>query len=199
MHLTKNVKNILTITVLAAALYGASFLIMEKTLVPQNFTDARITSAKTAGELMAILGASQLNLSQISEFHKNSQFFKALELVRLELENGKQSLAKSQQLAAELNSLANFANGITPIKARNLAVEAIKLDLAIMGKLIQYNTSFNSLLEILQLKFSGAITADNSAEIQTQLENMNSLGKEINDLNELRSQKMAEFDKLTAK
>lgn len=198
MHLTKNVKNVLTLTVLAAALYAAGYFLVGATFVPQNFTDARANSAKTAGELMTILSASQANLSQISQYHQNNEFGKALELVKKELGNRKQSYDKAQLLTAQLNDMSNAANGITPVKARNLAVEAIKIEVSLMGGLITYNESFNSLLENLQLKFSGVVK-DNSAEIQKQIELMNSAGKEINGLNESFNQKMAEFDKLTAK
>lgn len=199
MRLTKNAKNVLTLTVLAIALYAAGSLLVEKTFVPQNFTEARATSAKTAGELMTILATSQENLGKISELHQKGQFPAALALVQSELENGKLSLAKSQQLAAELNDMSNTATAITPTKARNLAVEAMRSEVELMGELIIYNQSFNALLTNLQLKFSGAITTDNSAEIQKQIELMNLTGKEINGLNETFNQKMAEFDRLTSK
>lgn len=197
MRLTKNVKNVLTVTVLAILLYAAGYLLVGQTFIPQNFIDARASVAKTAGELMTIVAASQANLDQISQYHQSNNFPKALELVNQELVNGKSSFAKEQVLAAELNGMSNAATGITPIKARNLAEDAMRQELTLMGKLIEYNQSFNSLLENLQLKFSGAITKDNSAEIKTQIENMNSAGKEVNDLNDSFNQKMTEFDKLT--
>lgn len=199
MRLTKNAKNVLTITVLAAALYGASFLLVEKTFVPQNFTDARISTAKTANELMVILGASQENLAQISEYHQSNDFEKALELVKKELVNRKENSAKELQFTKELYSMASTASGVTPVKAKNLALEAVELEFSLIKGLITYNGSFNSLLESLQLKFSNAIKTDNSAEIQRQIELMNSAGKEINNLNEQFTQKMSEFDKLTGK
>lgn len=198
MRLTKNAKNVLTITVLAAALYGVSFLLVEKTFVPQNFTDARMSTAKSADELMVILGASQENLARISEFHQSNDYKNALDLVSKELVNRKESYAKAQQLTTELNNMSNTANGITPVKARNLALEAVKLEISLMSGLITYNESFNSLLENLRLKFEKIVT-DNSLEIQRQIELMNSAGKEINNLNEQFTQKMSEFDKLTAK
>lgn len=198
MRLTKNVKNILTITVLAVLLYAASYFIVGTTFVPQNFTEARANSAKTAGELMAILNVSQANLVQIAQYDKDYQFIKALDLVKQELENIRQSFEKSTTLATQLNDMSNAATGITPIKARNLAIDAMRQEVSLVGKLIIYNQSFGSLLENLQLKFSGSVKY-NSDDVQKQIEIMNSVGKEINELNELYNQKMTEFDKLTAK
>lgn len=199
MRLTKNAKNILTLTVLAILLYVAGYFLVGRTFVPQNFTEARAVSAKTAVELMTILSTSQMNLGKISELHSQGNFPAALALVKSELENGKQSFSKAQQLAAELSDMSNFAEGITPIKSRNIAMEAMKSEVQLMGELIVYNQSFNALMNNLQLKFSGVIKTDNSSEIQKQIELMNSTGKEINDLNELYNQKMAEFDRLTEK
>lgn len=196
MRLTKNVKNILTITVLAVLLYAANYFLVGKTFIPQNFIDAHASASKTAAELMTMFNDAQAKLDQISQYQQSNNFPKALELVNQELGDVHKSYEKSQTLLTELADMSNAANGITPIKARNLAVEAMNQEFKLMTKLIDYNKSFNSLLENLQLKVSVA-GINNSSEIKIQIENMNSAGKEINDLNALFNQKMDEFNKMT--
>jgi len=91
--------------------------------------------------------------------------------------------------------MTEATNRITPTKARNLATDAVRDEVALITHLIVYNDLLNSLLQILELTFSGVIP-QGSEEVQTLIKNMNQEVKEINALNDLFNQKMRELDNL---
>lgn len=177
------------------ALYLTGYFLLGKSFVPNEFIEARNRSALVAKEIVALTEISIQNLDKISLNERKSNFFRALVLVKEELENSKKSRVKAADLAKEIGVMTEAAGSITPTKARNLATDAVRDEVALITHLIVYNDLLNSLLQNLELIFSGDIS-HGSEEVQTLIKNMNQEVKEINKLNELFNQKMQEFDSL---
>ena len=196
MRLTKNQKNILTLLTIGLILYGAGYLLLSKVVLPQDFTDARIRAAKQAEELVLMLNESSKNLNLIAQSDRDFEFNKALSLTDEELLRAKQTKKKAGEINNELVTMLQSTPSISPVKARNLAMEAMSYEVSLLKKIIAYNDSLSALLQTLNYKFSGDIRYD-ADDVQKLIENMNDNAREINELNNLYNQRMKEFDEIT--
>ncbi|MDE2001404.1 MAG: hypothetical protein KGI60_02445 [Patescibacteria group bacterium] len=196
METSKNIKTLITLTILALIGVGTYYLVSEKVFIPTAFTEARVQNAKTAESLIAGLNASLDNLKLISQYDQKNDFADALKLTKTELSLAVGMHATSTQLANDLSAMATAAQGITPTKARDLAISAATDELSLIGKLIVYNDSLSGLFQTLTLKFSGSIPK-NADEVAKSIQAMNATAQDINALNDSFNAKMAEFDTMT--
>lgn len=192
----RNLKTSLWIVLGLGLLYLAGYLLIGQSFVPVQFTEARNASGLIAKEIVALTEESIKNLEVISLNERENNLWKALSLVKEELERAKNSRAKAIELTEQLDAMARGASGITPTKARNLATEAVAKELSLISHLIVYNDILNGLLQTLELKFKGI---GDSQEIQNLIKNMNSEAQEINNLNESFNQKMQQLDNIVNK
>ena len=195
LKLNRNLKTSLWVVLGMGLLYLAGYLLIGQIFVPPQFTEARNKSGLIAKEIVALTEESLKNLDVISLNDREYNFRKALGLVREELERAKNSRIKAVELTKQLDAMARGAAGITPLKARNLATQAIADELSLISHMIVYNDALNGLLQTLEFKFSGDIRYD-SQEVQNLIQNMNKEAKEINNLNESFNQKMQQLDKM---
>ncbi len=196
MTLTKRSRNILTILAIGAAIWLGGYVLVGKAFVPQSFKDARGRAATIAAELVSMLNESNKNLDQIAELDRKYQFLLASEMVSQELQRSSEINSKAVELNNEFLTMAEYLGTVTPVKARNLANDAIKTELKLVEKIISYNSSLKGLLQILDFKFAGDIKG-NSDEGQKIIEAMNAAAKEVGELNAEYGRKMEEFDRLT--
>ena len=195
LKLNRNLKTSLWVVLGMGLLYLAGYLLIGQSFVPSQFTEARNKSGLIAKEIVTLTEESLKNLDVISLNDREYNFRKALGLVREELERAKNSRIKAVELTKQLDAMARGAAGITPLKARNLATQAIADELSLISHMIVYNDALNGLLQTLEFKFSGDIRYD-SQEVQNLIQNMNNEAKEINNLNESFNQKMQQLDKM---
>lgn len=190
--------NIILALIVISILGGLGYLFFSsgESFVPENFAEARIRSSIIASELTLGLDLSRQSLNKISEEDKNGRFSSALELVEQEIDKIEKAKAMAMELSAELISMTQAIQGIKPIVARNLALEAVSQETALLMRLNNYlNSSFNPLLETLRLKFYGDIRYD-SEDVQILIGNMNKEAREINYINDSFNQKLKDFDKV---
>ncbi len=195
LKLNRNLKTSLWVVLGMGLLYLVGYLLIGQSFVPSQFTEARNKSGLIAKEIVTLTEESLKNLDVISLNDREYNFRKALGLVREELERAKNSRIKAVELTKQLDAMARGAAGITPLKARNLATQAIADELSLISHMIVYNDALNGLLQTLEFKFSGDIRYD-SQEVQNLIKNMNNEAKEINNLNESFNQKMQQLDKM---
>ena len=177
-------------------LFRSGYLLFSsgESFVPENFVKAREKSAIMAAELVSDLDLSLQSLAKISEEDKNGRFSSALRLVEQEIEKIEKAKATAMELSNELINMTQAIQGIKPIAARNLALEAVSQETSLLMRLNNYlNSSFNPLLETLGLKFYGDIRYD-SGDVQVLIENMNREAGEINSISNSFNQKLKEFD-----
>ena len=196
LKLSRNLKTALWIVLGMGLLYLAGYFIIGQSFVPPQFNEARNKSGLFAKEIVALTEESLKNLDVISLNDREYNFRKALDLVREELERAKNSRLKAIELTNQLDAMARGAAGITPSRARDLAMQAVADELSLISHLIVYNDILNGLLQTLEFKFSGDIRYD-SQDVQNLIQSMNTEAREINNLNESFNQKMQELDKIT--
>ncbi len=199
MGFSRNTKSTLSLLLFLAALGAVGYYfyyLSARSFVPAQFTEARINGSKIAQEIVSSTEESLKNLNVISEEDRKSHPLTALNLVNEELERAKESRKKAISLTGELDVMARFGVQIVPVRARNLAMEAISHEISLVSHLIVYNDVLNGLLQTLEFKFSGDISGY-SNEVQNLVKSMNAEAEEINNLNKLFNEKMKEFDSLT--
>lgn len=195
MKLRKNTKTILWVAVTAAVIAVAAYFIVNEKYLPPNFTEARNNSAVIAQEIVSLTEESLKRLDDISLYDRRGNFQKAIQLVRQELERAKESRLKAIDLTKQIETMTIAANEISPSKPRNLGIEAISQELALVTHLIVYNDTLNALLQTLEFKFSGDIRYD-ADDVQKLVKSMNEEAKEINSLNDSFNEKMGQLDAL---
>lgn len=195
LRIKKDTKIALVILLVVIAIYFLVQYVVASVFVPDNFTEARKSSAAVSAEIISVLDESLKTLQTISEHDQNYAFSQALKLVSAEIDRTKESKKKATELTLALDKMARAVPEISPSKARNLAVEAVSSAVALISRLVIYNDSLNGLLETLRYKFSGDIRYD-AKDVQVMVQNMNREAKEINALNDLFNQKMREFDEV---
>ena len=196
VRIKKDTKIALIILLAVIAIYFLVQYVVASVFVPDNFMEARKSSAAVSAEIISVLDESLKTLQTISEHDQNYAFSPALKLVSAEIDRTKESKKKATELTLALDKMARAVPEISPSKARNLAVEAVSSAIALISHLVIYNDSLNGLLDTLRYKFSGDIRYD-AKDVQIMVQNMNREAKEINALNDLFNQKMREFDEAT--
>ncbi len=196
MRFTKNLKTITTISGIVILVYAGVYMLVGRVFVPANFIEARAGAAATSQQLMTIMNNSQATLAEINQLDQSKDYAQALTLVRQEMASSTQSIALAQTFTNQLNDMDNATLGITPDNVKSVAVDAIKDQISLVGKLITYDTAFKALLNDLSLKFSGD-PSYNAADLQNQINALNSTANDINTFSASYSQKMSQFDSMT--
>lgn len=165
------------------------------TFVPASFQDARVESVRISKDIVDLLGESLKNLDTISQADRDYHFSEALDLVYKELERIRIAKDRATELTDQLNKMAQAIAQITPIKAKNIALDAVSKEVGLLSHLVIYNDTLNSLLETLRYKFSGDIRYD-AEDVQKLVSGLNQQAQDINSLNDQFNQKIGEFDEL---
>ncbi len=192
--LKKDTKAIMIVALATVAIIVGFRYLATKSVVPQSFQEARQEGAFVSSVIVSLLDESLKSLEIISQEDKNYNFSKAMALVQQELDRTDGAKQKAASLTLVLDKMTTAVPGIAPAKARNLAIEAVANEVALISHLMIYNDSLRGLLETLRYKFSGDIRYD-ADDVQALVSNMNREAKEINNLNDLFNQKMREFDR----
>ncbi len=197
MQLRKNIKGAIWLAVLAALLYLGGYLFIGRSFVPSEFTEHRRQGAGIAKELVSLTEVSLSNLDEISEKDRQYKFGEALDLVRQELARAEEMRAKAFELTDVLTKMIPPAAQVEPEKASKLAIEAIGYEVSLINHFRSYNDILVGLFQTLEYKFSGDIRYD-AEDVQNLIKGLNQEASEINRLNNLYNEKMAEFDKLVS-
>lgn len=192
---TRNLINIILALIIISVLGGLGYLVWNsgESFVPENFVKAREKSAGIASDLVVLLDSSVKSLDKISVEDRNDRFSSALELVDKETEKIEKVRTMALELSAELNNMAQAVQGIEPVSAKNIALEAITQEVSLIGHLINYNAYFSGLLTTLKMKFIDDSNY-NSSDVQNFINNMNKEKDEVNSINESFNQKLIDFD-----
>lgn len=189
---------IVFIAICLAMVYFSVRYFLQKSLVPEDFINARQQSSLIASEINSLINGSLENLNQIAEKDRDYQFSSALALVKKEQKNIDIVKNSAVELIKQLGKIAEIAPNINPKKARDVILSAVSEEISLASRLVIYNSYFSGLLETLKLKFSGDIKYD-ASDVQILIQNMNNEVIGINNLNQSFNKKMEEFDEIIRK
>lgn len=191
----RNLINTILALIIISAIGGLGYYFFggEKSYVPVGFIDAREQSSELASQLVSDLSLSLDNLNKIESADRNSKFALASDLVNKEIFKIEAIKNKALDLSVQLTNMAQAVQGIKPVEARALALEAVSQGVTLIGHLNNYNVFLSSLLETLKLKFSGDIRYDNQT-VQGLINNMNSEKDIINGITQTLNLNLQNFD-----
>lgn len=184
----------LAILVLAVIFIGKNVAFPDKYL-PEEFTEAREQSAKIAEEIVAQSVYSAQLLDEISKLDREGNYYKALQIVSKELEKNKEANRKATTLSSRLEKMARAIEAIEPSRARQLATEALSSEVALVSRLISYNSYVGELFGVLGEKFKYGRDYSNG-KVQELVKAINNEVYAINELNNRFNSALAKFDKI---
>ncbi|MEK7554491.1 MAG: hypothetical protein AAB518_00685 [Patescibacteria group bacterium] len=191
----RRLKILLTGSAIGLGTFAAAYILIPQSFVPQEFSAARIESAKLAERIVANAEASLANLQAIAEHDRRGRKAEALTLVAQEFTRTKETQDAAVKLSSRLEAMARGIDAIKPEAARLLATEAVSAEVALVSRLISYNSLLQELFGVLREKFErpGFYT---NGRVEELVAKVNEEARAINDFNRRSTESLAEFDKL---
>lgn len=163
--------------------------------VPEEFIEARAQGSLVADKVAWLASASLQNLQKISELEANYKHQEAIDSVSQELARNKEARAEAVKLSNYLDQMAKLLSDIKPREARDLAAEAVGVEIQVINRLISYNEYLHNLFELLKAKFEGKIK-NGDDRVKELLQLINQETNFINSLNKKFNETMRQFDVL---
>jgi len=171
------------------------FLFGGERVVPIQFSQARISGAKIADEVVRLSSLSLGNLEVINKYDRDGDYQAALRLVEEELERNRQARQEAMQLSQYLDQMAKALPEIKPRRARDLATEAVGQEVNLINHLLARNELLQQLFELLKQKFEKNQGGD--GHLKELINKINEEAIAINRLNNHFNSTMERFDALT--
>lgn len=182
--------------VLIAAVITLIFVYNKKPeiVVPQSFLDARAKGAEIAIDINQFAESVIGDLDNIAKKDAEADYTAALDLTIAETAKARNAKEKSFELLQELQKMVVSLEGISDEESRQLAMQAASTEVALVGKLIEYNDDINRLLDNLRYKFVSYDPAKYNEQTEAITKEMNDKALQINEMSRKYQTFMREFD-----
>ena len=192
--MTVRSRNLIFVLIVVAASFGiGKMLFSQSKSVPVEFFQSRAESGRLAEKITSFLTNSLDRLDQVAQYDKVGRIQEAIKIIEGQVSSAKENDLNSLLLATQLETLARAAQTIRPDQARQIAVEAVSNEVALVSRMIVYNTELKDLFQLLNEKFTGQRAAK-SQEVQNLILQLNDLANGINDLNYKFNNGMKQLD-----
>lgn len=165
--------------------------------MPLEFVEARIAGAQVAAKIVELASLSLQNLQTISLLESDRNYEEAIAAVGQEVIRNKEARQEAVRLSNYLDQMAKNLSDIKPRRARDLATEAVGLEVQLINRLISYNDELNNLFELLKAKFENKIK-NGEDRLRELVLLLNQETNTINNLNQKFIKLMTEFDQATS-
>ncbi len=188
-------KIVIISAVSAVAIIGIGFLVtaVSKVFIPEEFFTQRIVGAGEVKNVARMVSDSLDNLQQIEAADQTGDTSRALDLVAYEQSNRQDKQNAAVRLSGSLERMARSTVDITPENARGLSVEIVSAGVAMVSRIINYNTLLDSLFEALKAKFLHTVYS--GPTVKALVERINTEASAINQLNQTFNSSLADFDR----
>lgn len=187
---------ILFLLIILTAYFIIRFFTPNSKIVPDEFLKARQEASLIAKEIIAVSAEINENLNKVSELDSQKQYSEALVIISTERERNWLTREKAINLSIKLVAMAENISVIEPSSAGQIALQAVSLETALIGRLINYNDYLNQLFEILREKFLNPEESNADGKISELIGKINEEAKMINELDGNFNELMAKFDKI---
>jgi len=182
--------------VAAAIVLGFRYIVFPPNYLPSEFSDARIKGAIIAQKVVELSRDTLSRLNEVSKYDQQRNPPEALIAISNALIANRENQVESVRLSSQLTAMAENLSRIQPERARQLATQAVTAEVALVSRLLYYNTYLNQLFETLKVKFEKPGVSYLDGQVQDLITKINDEAQEINRLNKEFSSYMAEFDKI---
>lgn len=187
--------SILSVLLTALVIFGAYKFWWGGRFVPEAFIEARAQGSIVADRIAWLSSVSLQNLQKISELETSLQYEEAIDIVSQELVRNKEARDEAIKLSNYLDQMAKSLSEIKPREARDLAAEAVGVEIQVINRLISYNEYLRNLFELLKAKFEGKIK-NGDERLKELLLLINQETNYINSLNKRFNERMGQIDEL---
>lgn len=191
----KGIKLAIILILMVIIGYGIWFFVSKPSLKPPlEFLTARQQGAEISQKIVELTTDTNQKIKEINFSDLNGDYNKARILI--EEAKNKNSEANSQaiKLADEMRKMAELLDKISKIQSRQLAIEAITLEMSLIANFIDYTATLDRFLYNLRLAITTAnikyrrLAEENLSEINDKTLKINSANQEFLD-------KIQAFDK----
>lgn len=187
-------KKILAVVIaffLLLAYFGWQYF--SNSFLPDEFQDARQVSAEISSQIVELTSTTNNKIKDINYSDWNGDYAKALELVRQAKEDNKNAFNQAVELSNKLKVMAEAIPEIRSAEKRQIAQEAVAIELSIITHFINYNKSIEDLLVVLENRFLTS-TEKYERDIDIKLYEINTLAAGINNMNQQFNERMTKLD-----
>lgn len=183
---------IIFLLIISAVYFIGRFIFVKTHEVPREFLKARQEASVIAQVIVTFSKGSAKRIENISALSNQGKYTEALNLVTAEMDKNREIRQRAISLSANLEIMAQNAQGIYPDSSANIAIQAISIETSLVSGLIDYNDYLNQLLEYLRMRLLGK--SDPNVKINDLIDKINGEANIINGLNESFNDLMAKFD-----
>ena len=191
-------RHILLVGAAIAVVLGLRYIVFPPNYLPSEFSDARIKGALVAQKIVELSRGTLSRLSEVSRYDQERNTPEALIAISNALIANRENQVEAIRLSSQLNAMAENLSRIRPARARELATQAVTAEVALVSRLLYYNTYLSQLFETLKIKFDKPWVSYLDGQVGDLITKINDEAQAINELNKEFNSYMAEFDKIFA-
>lgn len=192
--LSRKTKIIAVFVVVIVAGYAAAMYWQGRNEVPTTFTNARGQGALIAQAIVSTSNSSTATLAQVDQYDKEGDYSDALKLTQGLVSQSQDLRSQAVNLSNQIQTMTQSLSGVKDLTAQQDALEAISSELALINQLVNYSGDLGKLLDTLQARFNGE--QGTSAEVTTEVSQINIDINAINNYNNQATQALQAFDKI---
>jgi len=175
--------------------YGVWFF-MNKPPVrpPAEFLTARQRGTEISQKVVELTLVTNQKIKEINSFDLNGDILKAMDLIKEAEDKNREAYDQAVKLSEEMRKMAESLEKISLFSGRQIALEAVTLEVTLITNFISYTQTLNLFLSNL---YKAIATSDSNYRRQAEkyLEEINAKTWTINSLNQQFLEKMRVFDK----
>lgn len=179
-----------------AIVLGLRYVVFPPRYLPSEFSDARTKGAIVAQKIVELSRNTLSQLNEVSKYDQQRNSSEALIAISNALIANRENQVESVRLSSQLTAMAENLSRIQPERARQLATQAVTSEVALVSRLLYYNTYLNQLFEALKVKFEKPWVSYLDGQVQDLVTKINDEAQAVNELNKEFNAYMAEFDKI---
>lgn len=158
---------------------------------PKPFLEARIQALGVANNLALLVANSYANLEKVAVLAQENDYTQASKLITYEFSQRQEKQNSAVALASQLDQMAKTSSLIDSGRARGYALQAITSGVAMVSRMISYNSSLDQLFQAIDAKINGQ---DSGPEARAISASLNNDAKTINQLNAEFNAQLRKFD-----
>jgi hypothetical protein len=178
----------------AVAVLFFRYVVFPPKFLSGYFIDARLKGAAISENIVFLSRENLSNLNKAADFDRKRNYPEALIAISNAVIATREIQNEALRLSSQLATMAEYISGIRPIRARDLATEAITAQVALVNRLLAHNSYMNELFEKLKVKFEKPWVAYLDGQVNDLVNRINDEVSESNELNKRSTEFLAELD-----
>ncbi len=192
-------QHIVTAAAAAAVVLLLRYVVFPAKFLPGEFTDARQKGSQVAGRIIELSRDNLALLNEVARYDRANDHPEALIAISNAIIQNRENQVEAIRLSEQLTAMAEQAPRIRPARGREIATEAVAAEVALVSRLIYYNSYLSQLFETLKVKFEKPWVAYLDGQVNDLINKINDEAQAINELNKKFLALMVELDQIFGK